>query len=62
MIQHWLYHKDDAKKQACAGTIVECSLFVPRDDLAFNILLMRREIKEREAKYLYINMLVMNLL
>lgn len=49
-MKHWLYHDFQTPKTKCPGTAVECSLFQPRDDVAFNMKLVRQEIKEREAK------------
>ncbi|CAG9827465.1 unnamed protein product [Diabrotica balteata] len=63
---HWLYHSPDSKRkdsissnesyepldkiQRCSISLIECSLFLPRDDLAFEIQRVRREIQERQSK------------
>ncbi|KRT80590.1 hypothetical protein AMK59_5443 [Oryctes borbonicus] len=49
-IYHWIYHDFETSRTKCPGTAVECSLFQPRDDVAFNLKIIRQEIKEREAK------------
>lgn len=64
-IYHWLYHKEDKVKAdgstemlnefslvpKCDMTLLECSLFKPRDDIAYNIRKLRREMQERKTKY-----------
>ncbi|GJQ84333.1 hypothetical protein Trydic_g5271 [Trypoxylus dichotomus] len=49
-IHHWIYHDFETPRAKCPGTAAECSLFQPRDDVAFNLKIIRQEIKEREAK------------
>ncbi|KAK9694066.1 hypothetical protein QE152_g33793 [Popillia japonica] len=49
-IYHWIYHDLETPKTKCPGSAAECSLFQPRDDVAFNLKIIREEIKDREAK------------
>ncbi|KAI4459808.1 hypothetical protein MML48_6g00001990 [Holotrichia oblita] len=49
-IYHWIYHDLETPKTKCPGLAAECSLFQPRDDVAFNLKIIRQEIKDREAK------------
>ncbi|CAG9865168.1 unnamed protein product [Phyllotreta striolata] len=80
-VNHWLYHQQEIKRkdsisstdgfeqsskgQGCTSSLVECSLFPPRDDVVFEIQKARREIEERKAKQLALrkpkNMLVQTL-
>ncbi|XP_044761421.1 uncharacterized protein LOC123318752 [Coccinella septempunctata] len=50
LLGHWLFHTE--KTNECCGNIVECSLFPPRNDVAYNLLQLRKEIKEREERKL----------
>ncbi|KAK9884960.1 hypothetical protein WA026_009195 [Henosepilachna vigintioctopunctata] len=50
LIAHWLFHTE--KSSDCCGELIECSMFPPRDDIAFNLLQLRKEIKEREERML----------
>lgn len=50
-VYHWLYHTKDEKNVHCSGRIVDCSVFAPRDDASFNLNLLRKEMKTREAQY-----------
>ncbi|XP_056644055.1 uncharacterized protein LOC130449956 [Diorhabda sublineata] len=63
---HWLYHSKESqrknsinstegyeqlnKTRGCSISHIECSLFLPRDDLAYEIQRVRREIEERKSK------------
>lgn len=35
----------------CDMSLLECSLFKPRDDIAYNIRILRKEMEERKTKY-----------
>nr|XP_022919899.1 uncharacterized protein LOC111428560 isoform X1 [Onthophagus taurus] len=52
LIRHWLDHNSSVtnKDNICPGTALECALFQTRDDEAYNMQLIRRAIKEREAR------------
>lgn len=66
-LNHWLYHGQDIKRkdsisssdgyeqldkhQGCLRSLTECALFLPRDDLAYEIQKIRKEIEERRARY-----------
>ncbi|XP_064214187.1 uncharacterized protein LOC103314794 isoform X2 [Tribolium castaneum] len=50
---HWINHTEtDDKQNICNLNLVECSLFSPRDDVTYNFLLMRKEMKDREERCL----------
>ncbi|CAH1100370.1 unnamed protein product [Psylliodes chrysocephalus] len=67
-LNHWLYHGQDIKRkdsisssdgyeqldkhQGCLRSLTECALFLPRDDLAYEIQKIRKEIEERRARQL----------
>lgn len=64
-IYHWLYHREEKEKAdgsteilnefslvpRCDMTVLECSLFKPRDDVAYTIRKLRKEMQERKTKY-----------
>lgn len=47
LIRHIVIHKKTEKPKTCLGTTVECSLFFPRDDVAYHLKIVRQEIEER---------------
>lgn len=65
LANHWLYHKQMKKKELsestemlenseylswCSSTMLECSLFKPRNDDSYNLMILREEIKARKNK------------
>ncbi|XP_019871586.1 uncharacterized protein LOC109599971 [Aethina tumida] len=47
LIYHWIFHSDDAEK-IC--NMIDCSLFEPRDDVAFHLENYRQEVRAKEAE------------
>lgn len=51
LMQHQWYHKKiENKVPECVGSIIECALFQPRDDLAYNLKIIKQEIRERQER------------
>lgn len=42
----------------CDMSLLECSLFKPRDDIAYNIRILRKDMQERKRKYVMENVFV----
>lgn len=63
-VNHWLYHQKENSELkesvnsldkidevvTCDNTLFECSLFKPRDDVAYHIKKLRNEIQQRRNK------------
>ncbi|KAJ8978386.1 hypothetical protein NQ317_008027 [Molorchus minor] len=50
---HWLYHGGEIENEDfshCRNGLLECSLFKPRDDISYNLQIIKQEIKARETK------------
>ncbi|KAF2885302.1 hypothetical protein ILUMI_20868 [Ignelater luminosus] len=50
LVQHRWHHCESEKVPECLGTRIECALFLPRDDVAYNLKIIKQEIKERQAR------------
>ncbi|XP_018579054.1 uncharacterized protein LOC108917099 isoform X2 [Anoplophora glabripennis] len=52
-LDHWFYHQEEIEGDnflQCSIGLLECSLFKPRDDISYNLQIIKREIKARQTK------------
>ncbi|KAJ8919207.1 hypothetical protein NQ315_012195 [Exocentrus adspersus] len=52
-VNHWFYHPQKTEADDflyCTSGLLECSLFRPRDDVSYNLQIIKKEIKARQAK------------
>ncbi|XP_060525223.1 uncharacterized protein LOC132701380 [Cylas formicarius] len=47
---HWLYHSKANENVPCTNKFLECALFQPRNDDAYHLQILRKEMKERQQE------------
>lgn len=50
ILHQWYHRRNPNNVPECLGSTTECALFLPRDDVAYNLKIIRREIQERQDK------------